>query len=378
MPQESVKSELPGRQEPVVNSRRGDTSAESLPGESRRREAPAADPMTDLSVTQAAEMLAQRRQVKNPPLATDEQPPVSDSEQPLADSEELELDDGESLEPDTDTELLDSDNGDDPDTEQPAEPEEESAQPQTVFVAGQDLTVPEIEDGFMRQDDYTRKTQQVAEREQQVDQREEYFASRLGQIDGVLRNEMAQFERINWAQLASQDMQKYAVVKAQADEAQRRYNAHQAGVDDFFKKVEARKEDEYNKKVATTTAELTRAFKGQWNNAKYYDLVDFMSSNFGVTREDVLARTDPLLFRLAAEAQAFRGAKRVKPVSKVSRSGKRVLSSRGTTADGKQATQRTGTQRKADSAMSTLKGAGTVAAAADAFAARRQKHARRT
>ena len=370
MPQ--VQSELPERTEPVVSNRRGDTSAEPLPGEPRRRGEPVADPMTDLSVSQAAEMLAQRRQVANPP-PTDELPPVSESEQPPADSEELEPDPGESLDPDTDTDILDSED----DSEQPGATEEEPEQPQIVFVAGQDLTLPEVEEGFMRQDDYTRKTQAIAERETQVNQREEYYATRLGQIDGVLRSKVAQFEQINWAHLASQDMQKHAVLQAQYVEAQRNFNTHQAGVEDFFKQVETRKETEYKEKVANTTTELRRVFKGQWNDAKYYDLIGFMSKEFGVARESLLGETNPLLFRLAAEAQAYRNAKRVKPVPKVSRSGKRVPSSKGTTADGKQTTQRSGSQRTVDKAMGTLQKSGNIDDAAKAFAARRQRQTRR-
>jgi hypothetical protein len=339
-----------------------------MPGVSRAQE-----PQKNLSVSEAAQVLAKRRHDRNPPPVTTEGlPPVDESEQLETESDQPE---SESVEP-TEFDDAQPDNEESPEEDQP-EGDEESNEPQTMIVAGQELSQAEIEEGFLRHDDYTRKTQHVAQREQEVNSREEYYATRLGQIDGMLRQGLDQYNNVNWPALAQQDMNQYNVLSAQKNEAQRQFDAHQTQVNEFFSQVEERKTAERTKKAEESTAELRRAFNGRWDNARYYDLIDFMSSSYAISREDLLSETNPLLFRMAAEAQAYRNAKTVKPTSKVKRSGKRVPNSRRATTDGRNSTQQSKGARQANTAMSDLQKDGSVDAAALAFAARRHSRGSR-
>ena len=345
----TVPSELPGRNEPVIKSRRS-TEHEPLPNEVGRVDPPA-DTGQSVSVAEAARMLAERRQGRQEPVQEPMQEQAEEAfQQEIEEPEALQNDQEDSEYPETDSEQL-------------VESLEETPQP--ILIGDQEFTQTEIEDGFLRQDDYTRKTQALAEQKRGFENLELQYVTRMGQIDGLMKSKLSQYESINWDQLAQQDPTRYNSMMAMYNRERDKYTQHQQEVDQVMAQIEERKKQDHQQEVEQTTATLRRHFNGKWSNAKYFDLIDFMVDTYKAPRDHLLKATDPVLFQLAADAQAYRQAKTVKPKPAINRSGSRV------TSPGRPAQPQSSPQRAEKNAFESLQKTGKIQSAVEAMKARR-------
>lgn len=148
------------------------------------------------------------------------------------DDTEVEEDEGdEEAEPEEDTEEED---------EEPEEPEEDDEDDEPVEIdedtvvfttpEGEEVTLRELKRGFLREADYTKKTQEVAEQRQQVqqaiqavEQHNQTLAEHLEVALSVLEPSLASLASTNWDELATSDPYEYAEKRAQFDIAQQKY-----------------------------------------------------------------------------------------------------------------------------------------------------------
>lgn len=162
-------------------------------------------------------------------------PPVDESEEQATDS--LLEEDGD--EPDQEQEATDEDDpeatdSDDEHSEESAEEtESREVSPDDVIFhdpEGNPVTAEEAHRGYLRQADYTRKTQEIAQQKQQVEalvaersQERQVMAEHINMALNVVEPTLAKFREVDWDRLATESPHEYARAKAQYEQASERY-----------------------------------------------------------------------------------------------------------------------------------------------------------
>lgn len=95
------------------------------------------------------------------------------------------------------------------------EPEAESSEYAVVEIEGQEYEVPNaLKDGYLRQADYTRKTQEIAETRRELEQREELLLQQTQVSEEELRDRVTvmnlqetldKYEKVDWDQAEQED-----------------------------------------------------------------------------------------------------------------------------------------------------------------------------
>lgn len=201
----------------------------------------------------AAIQAAEAQSPDNPDAQTEE--PEGEKEDSEEEAEDEESEDTE--ESDEDEEETSEAEQEDDDEE---EAEDEESDPIFTTPDGDEVTLDELKAGYLRQADYTRKTQQVAEMRkqgeealQQFEQHNNVVAEHLSLALDVLEPQLAELAATNWEELASSDPYEYAEKRAQFDFAQQRMaqvkQAAQARVAEH-QQLKERKMAEYRAKEA--------------------------------------------------------------------------------------------------------------------------------
>jgi len=154
---------------------------------------------------------------------------ISDEDSPEVEEaeDETEGEDQEDTEEDTEEETEEPET--EAEDEDDEEPEEES-EPVYTTPDGEEVTLEELKRGYLRQSDYTKKTQEIAEARnhakqvfQQVEQHNQVLAEHLNLALEVLEPQLVDLAATDWDTLARQDAYEYAEKRALFDQAQIRY-----------------------------------------------------------------------------------------------------------------------------------------------------------
>lgn len=116
-------------------------------------------------------------------------------------------------------------------TEEPEAEEEEDSEPVYTTPDGEEVTLEELKRGFLRQSDYTKKTQEVAQQRQTLqqgfqalEQHNQVIAEHLSLALNVVEPQLAELAQTDWDSLATNDAYEYAEKKAAFEQAQARYS----------------------------------------------------------------------------------------------------------------------------------------------------------
>jgi hypothetical protein len=131
---------------------------------------------------------------------------------------------------------------------------------------GESVNLDELKRGYLRQSDYTRKTQELAQGRQQVQE----AAGRIGEYEtevaknlelalNVIEPQLAAFASTDWESLASQDAYAYAEQRALFDQAQARYGQLTAAAQQTVESAKAQREYQRQQMVAQEKQKLQMA-----------------------------------------------------------------------------------------------------------------------
>lgn len=206
------------------------------------------------------------------------------------------------------------------DTEQPTDVEASDGQAaeddgEDIEHDGKTYRVPkDLKAAFLRQADYTRKTQEVAEqrraleseqaRVQQMDRWAREHTAEIGQLVAI-DGRLAQFAQVNWQQWSQQDP-----VAAQTAffEYQQLKDARGQTVASLQQRDAQRAQAEERDRatrLAEGRAQLAKAIPG-WNDTKSAELGRFGIATYGLKAEEVDNLTDPRLVRVLHDASLWR------------------------------------------------------------------------
>lgn len=200
--------------------------------------------------------------------------------------------------------------------EEPEEPEDDSEE---VDHDGQKYRVPKaLKDAFLRQADYTRKTQELADQRKALEAEREAASQadeREMQARGnkaMLQMQIAQYQKVDWQRWTNDDpfaaqaaFQQFTLLKDALTETDRYLN-HLGSERQSKQQQEVQAASAaYAKLLDEGTPDLKKEIP-DWGRDKAAKLTDTTMRNYGFSREDLGIIDDPRLYRVMNDAAAWR------------------------------------------------------------------------
>lgn len=247
-------------------------------------------------------------------LMGDDAPENGDVEQAAHEADEPSSEDAHATEvqPETDTAEEEHAQGDvEDDTATALTPSEDAE----VEVDGERIKVRDLKSGYLRQSDYTRKTQELAQQRQHAESqvRNELSAQATQYLQTIEQNLIDHFpKQPDWQQLAEDNPAQYAVEK----EAWNRRIADLNGVRQLRAQHEQHQSAQRQNEIAQAQAsayenlvqmhpEFARTTDGSVSPASM-ELVNFATSEVGLPTELLQQVTDARLFSIMYDAMRYR------------------------------------------------------------------------
>lgn len=210
-----------------------------------------------------------------------------------------------------------------PESEEGEEPSEDDGE-ETEYEGKRYKLPKELKEALLRQSDYTRKTQEVAEQRKMIEQAQAALVQQA-ESQKVLVKDYAKvealaerveaYDKVDWTALSQQDptsaqqhwmqyqtlkdQQSKLVAEIQAKEHTRSLEAQQATA----------------KQIQQGQEVLSRDIKG-WGPELAQKVSKFATDNYGVTSEELGSITDPRIIKLLHDAMTFRETQKVTQVAK--------------------------------------------------------------
>jgi hypothetical protein len=234
-----------------------------------------------------------------------------------------------------------------------------------IEIGGEKRTAQEWKEGFMKAQDYTRKTQELAAhrkeleaKDQRTSQMQEAYAATLGLLTKAAKEEVGKYSNVDWSRMAREAPAEY--IKHQADYAEAVTNLKQTEAEavEFFGEVKQGLEQKELAKAHYAKQELVSTFRG-WSNELYYGLIDY-GVQTGMDRGELMRATDPNLFKTLYKARLYDSGKRVNTQPKSAGRTSQSMNNRGISGKPQSSTQ---------NAMNRLRETGDTDAAQDVMLA---------
>jgi hypothetical protein len=273
----------------------------------------------------------------------------SDQEADEADIEEAEFEEA----PDEETEEAEEVDEDPTD-------EAEAEESEAMFeVDGESLSAEELKLGYLRQSDYTKKTQAVAEQRKAFEAQTAEAEATMNALMSAAGADISRFQNVNWEQAAIDNPDQYRQAKAAFEQAQSTYNLIKAQADQFQTQQQQQTEAA-QKEAAKESLTVLKTNIPNWNNDLYYKIGEY-AQGLGVSGEEFNKVSDHRLITALWKAMQFDQAKQVTAKKKAKSSPTKTLS--GSKADSTKAVQ----SESARKTRERLRKSGTVDDAAAAL-----------
>jgi len=259
-------------------------------------------------------------------------------------ADEVEEAEEETSEDETDATDVDQDEEEDEEDSDESDDEEDDEDTATDTLAEEDLqkkirvksddqeieiTVEEASKGYLRNQDYTRKTQEVAALKKGVIEEAEQLKQGLQMIDSFLLAELKPYEELDWEALKAEDKNEYLIKRDEYQSAVQRVH----GIRETFQQVnqqqQAHQVELLTQKAQEEAAELAKYEpKLKTNKQEVSDSWASYAETLGFSREEMSSVIDHRLFVILDKAMKFDAlqekGKQVKD-KKINKSGKRVV-----------------------------------------------------
>lgn len=238
-----------------------------------------------------------------PKEEVDDEPEVDDAEP----------DEGESTESESETDEADSD-------EETAKTEDDAEE---VEFEGKAYKVPkEIKDALLRQSDYTRKTQEVAEQRKVVQQQvqeielqqafqKEHFPKMMEMR--VLETQLQQFAQVDWRALIAENPAQAMELQLQRDNLRERAGSIKAEIQQLAAEHGAKAAELRQQAQARCIETVRKDIKGF--DADMLRSIDETARGFGFTGEELAQVTDPRVIKVLHAAMQYQKLQASKPLA---------------------------------------------------------------
>lgn len=236
-----------------------------------------------------------------------------------------------------------SDEADEESESEPAAPDAANEDAEEIEYEGKAYKVPkELKDAFLRQADYTRKTQEVAETRKSVEDRQQFLEAKETLLNHAyqeatelraIQMQLEQFDSLDWARLAEADMQQAYKLDLQRQELRQQLQTKQQGVQQRVQQVQQAMEMHKQRQLELGRAELERRV----GKLRPDDAATTWKQglNLGFSEQELSGITDARVMHaiyLASKYQAVQGGKAIatkkaesaKPIKPVARSAQQA------------------------------------------------------
>lgn len=237
-------------------------------------------------------------------------------------------------------------------------------------------TVKELREGYMRQQDYSRKTAEVARQREAVQEevrkgvegeRAAYFQTLQMLQDTVVSTMDAELKNANWSELATNDPATYVRLDNRRKEMDRVLNDIQSKQQEVIRQRDAERAQVRNQQAAKSVKILEEKIPG-WNDSLYQKLMKSAQDTYGYKPDEVGSWVDHRAFEVLHDAIEYRNLKsQKKPDAPITT--KKVVVVPKAVAPGA-AAPASAAQTRAEDAMKQLRSKGTISAAADVIKSR--------
>lgn len=277
-------------------------------------------------------------------LNPQESAPADQPEEDVQNSSEAEVD-SEAQQPEVEESEESQDSEDQPEAEEDgAEEEPESGDSEVFLIGGEEVTADQLlewKNSGLRQDDYTRKSQALAEDrralegevEQEKSKLRAEYEQKLAQFSDFVIDDLKQYESIDWDDLRENDPYSYNTrwadyqrAQLRAQKAAQAIQQEQAQWEREQKEARTQRLAEAQKKVVELIPELKNPEAAK---SLMSDMTDYLKS-VGMSEEAISSIEDPYAYKVIHDAMRYNklsskakevGKKKVSPVTKVVKPG---------------------------------------------------------
>lgn len=213
---------------------------------------------------------------------------------------------------------------DDATDETPAEEvsdDQPTADEEEVEIDGEKLKLPKkVAEAVMRQQDYTKKTQEVAEKRRAVDDRAQYLDAREQLLHSTfqeaaelqsLQKQVEQYKSVDWNALIADDPQQALKLNFAHQQLQQQLAEKQGRVQHLVANAEAARKQHFEKQQELGRAELTRRVGKLTDTDKTRTLKQGV--DLGYSDSELATIADPRLFHALYKAAQWDAMQAQKP-----------------------------------------------------------------
>ena len=250
-----------------------------------------------------------------------------------------------------------------------AEPEAEAEIPaEVITIDGEDYEVPApLKDAFMRQQDYTKKTSELAsqrralEEQIQITQQQAQFQQQFNEQIGVISNidaQIKQYEAIDWQTLQTNDPVQFVALKEQYRDLKDTRNYYTNDLNQKQQQSALQAQQHYAKLKEQGVKDLQNSIKG-WGEERAREIRNFGMESYGFLETELSSIIDPRMVKVLHDAYLYRkGAsvsnKKVIGKPQIGKPKAQVSQAKETTLQVRQALKKTGNQNFAAKAIESL------------------------
>lgn len=291
--------------------------------------------------------------------------PEEDTAATEADSQPEDEGEAEVVEDEVEAEADESEEAEDGQTEDEegeADTEEEDGEsddadgdePKAIEIDGEKIDIEEVKLGYLRQSDYTRKTQAVAEQRKAAEEERQYYASTLNTILSTVGADIERFNGVDWERAAVENPEQYTQAKAAYEHSLSLMNGVKAQTEDFVNRAKQAQQAALKAQAKESIAILKTTIPA-WSNDLYAQVGEFAQKELGFKPEEFNNIADHRAIISIYEAMQYRKGKSVATAKTVKVAPKKTLS------DKKAATSKAVVTRKSNQqARDRLRATGKV------------------
>lgn len=255
-------------------------------------------------------------------LESDDQTEQPETEQEVEQSTDEVIEEAQEVE----EEAEESEEVEDPteETEEESEDEPDVITEGMIEVDGEKLSVEEIKLGYMRQADYTKKTQAVAEQRKAAEEQTQSYESTLSALLTAAGADLSRFDNVNWEQAAVENPDQYKQAKAMYEQTRQTYDFIKSQADEHTQRSQEQQQAAMKERAKESLTVLKSTIPN-WSNDVYYKIGEYAQKSLGVTQEEFNGITDHRSITAMYKAMQFDQAK-TETKKKVKSSPKKTLS----------------------------------------------------
>ena len=275
------------------------------------------DSTQELSAEDALELMMER----SDNTESQDQPVQDDKEaEDATEATDAEEEDTE----ETDTEGLTEEESDEAEeSEEEPEPEIEYVTEGYVDIDGEAVDIQELKQGHLRQADYTRKTQGLADKRKEAEDKKLQYETQLNALSVATVGDLRNYENVDWELLKAQNPDRYKTALAEYQGIKDRANWLNNQIETFNQQQTQQQEAEQKAK-ADEARQTLKATIPNWSNELYTEIGKYAVTQ-GISQEDYDQIVDARLITVLHKGMLYDGAK-VVTKKKIAKSPKKTLS----------------------------------------------------